>query len=119
MPEGFGGCTVLYPWSNIEGSPMAYIIRNGHEFTIDLPGVPSGGIIPCQVTMRYESSMTEVRYSFIMMVGYGNSYRSESFEWRRSGGTKLRVFENPARGGSLYVWDPTQTAITYHNIPAT
>lgn len=35
------------------------------------------------------------------------------------GETKLRVLESPARGGTLYVWDPTQTAITYHNIPAT
>lgn len=101
MPEGFGGCTVLYLWSNIEGSPMAYIIRTGHEFTIDLPGVPSCGIMPHQVTMRYESSMTEVRYSFTMMVGYGNSYRSESFEWRRSGGNKVKSLGKSSSGWKL------------------
>lgn len=109
----------LYPWLNIEGSPMAYIVRNCHEFTIDLPGVANGGIILCQVTMRYESSMTEVRYSFILMVGYVNSCPSVSVEWCRSEGNEVKSLWKSSLRWKLVRLGPTQTAITYHDIPAT
>jgi hypothetical protein len=101
MPEGYGGHTILYVEPSIETSPMAYITRSGSEFMSNLPGILGSGIMPCRVSMVCEHRNTEVRYRFMIMVRHGTNYRSESFEWCRSGGNEAKSLGSPSPGWKL------------------
>ncbi|KAL2671389.1 hypothetical protein Neosp_013975 [[Neocosmospora] mangrovei] len=122
MPQGWNGPTILYAGSRVQGSPMLYVERSGHESTFHLPGVPSCGIMPCQIVLQCEYANPATWFRFTMVVGDGTNNHFETFEWRRStksaGKWKLTRLGPGGEEDMSQQWYPSPYGQEYYGSPA-
>ncbi|RMJ06610.1 hypothetical protein CDV36_013793 [Fusarium kuroshium] len=121
MPQGWNGPTILYAGSRVQGNPMLYVERSGHESTFHLPGVPTCGIMPCQIVLQCEYADPVTWFRFTMVVGDGTNNHFETFEWRRSsksaGKWKLTRLGPGAEEDMSQQWYPSPYGQEYYGSP--
>ncbi|KAM0438616.1 hypothetical protein ACHAPT_001368 [Fusarium lateritium] len=122
MPQGWDGSIILYAGNRVQGSPMLYVERAGRESTFHLPGVPTCGIMPCQIVMQCEYAEPVTWFRFTMVVGDGTNNHFESFEWRRStksaGKWKLVRLGPSAEDDMSQQWYASSYGQDYYGSPA-